>query len=164
MLRLWFNIFFLHSFCFWLFMKLQQNLFLTFHEASAKKWKKSFYSIFEFLPQYWHLYDMEEPKSESLKPCKLKMAIILKQPWILLPNMKQKFLLSHLAVDCCSDYNSMVCTQFWNFCTIRTFSEPAGFKYWIVRKAFARVERTKIRVFLILTKIQLWGQLKGQRA
>ena len=53
-------------------MKLQQNLFLTFHEASAKKWKKSFYSIFEFLPQYWHLYDMEEPKSESLKPCKLK--------------------------------------------------------------------------------------------
>ena len=50
MLRLWFNIFFLHSFCFWLFMKLQQNLFLTFHEASAKKWKKSFYSIFEFLP------------------------------------------------------------------------------------------------------------------
>ena len=43
MLRLWFNIFFLHSFCFWLFMKLQQNLFLTFHEASAKKnWKKSF--------------------------------------------------------------------------------------------------------------------------
>ena len=40
--------------------------------------------------------------------------------------------------------------QFCNFRTIRTFSEPAGIKYWIVRKASERVERTKIRVFLIL--------------
>ena len=95
--KLWFNIYYLHSYCFWLFMKLQQNLFLTFHEASAKKWKKSFYSIFEFLPQYWPLYDMEEPKSESLKAFKLKIAIIFKLPWILLHNMKQKFPLQSLS-------------------------------------------------------------------
>ena len=39
------------------------------------------------------------------------------------------------------------------FRTIRMFSEPAGIKYWIVRKASVRTERTKIRVFLILTNI-----------
>ena len=41
-------------------------------------------------------------------------------------------------------------TQLSNFRTIRILSEPTGIKNWIVRKASARVERTKIRVFLIL--------------
>ena len=49
-------------------------------------------------------------------------------------------------------FNFWFCLQFCNFRTIRTFSEPAGIKYWIVRKASERVERTKIRVFLILSE------------
>ena len=42
--------------------------------------------------------------------------------------------------------------QFCNFRTIRMFSDHAGIKYWIVRKASERVERTKIRVFWSLVK------------
>ena len=49
-----------------------------------------------------------------------------------------------------NSFNFWFCIQFCNFRTIRTFSEPAGIKYWIVRKASVRTERTKIRVFLIL--------------
>ena len=51
-----------------------------------------------------------------------------------------------------NSFNFRFCIKFCNFRTIRTFSEPAGIKYWIVRKASARTERTKIRVFLILIK------------
>ena len=49
-----------------------------------------------------------------------------------------------------NSFNFWFCIQFCNFRTIRTFSEPVGIKGWIVRKASERVERTKIRVFLIL--------------
>ena len=46
---------------------------------------------------------MEEPKSESLKPFKLKIAIIFEQPEFCCTIRSKSFHFSHLAVDCCSD-------------------------------------------------------------
>ena len=80
-------------------------LFLTFHEVSAKfvvdfSWSFSNKNGRNLSIQYSNFFlspgsHMEEQKSG--KPCKLKIAMIFKQPWILLHNMKQKFPLQSLS-------------------------------------------------------------------